>query len=76
MDRLRVFGNITDNNNRNTDIIVLGIPKGGVITADTVAKKLSTADFDILIPRKLPAPRNEELAIGATMEDGSTYLII
>ena len=41
-----------------------------------MAKKLSTADFDILIPRKLPAPRNEELAIGATMEDGSTYLII
>jgi predicted phosphoribosyltransferase len=41
-----------------------------------VAKKLSTADFDILIPRKLPAPHNEELAIGATMEDGSTYLII
>jgi len=40
-----------------------------------VAKKLSTnADFDILIPRKLPAPHNEEIAIGATMEDGSTYL--
>jgi putative phosphoribosyl transferase len=39
-----------------------------------VAKKLSTPNFDILIPRKLPAPYNEELAIGATMEDGSTYL--
>lgn len=40
-----------------------------------MAKKLSTtADFDILIPRKLPALHNEELAIGATMEDGSTYL--
>jgi len=52
--------------------IVLGIPRGGVILADLVAKKLG-ADFDILIPRKLGAPENEELAIGAVMEDGTSY---
>lgn len=52
--------------------IVLGIPRGGVILADIVAKKLG-ADFDIVIPRKLGAPENEELAIGAVMEDGTSY---
>lgn len=53
--------------------IVLGIPRGGVILADIVAKKLG-ADFDIVIPRKLGAPENEELAIGAVMEDGTSYI--
>jgi putative phosphoribosyl transferase len=53
--------------------IVLGIPRGGVILADIVAKRLA-ADFDIVIPRKLVAPENEELAIGAVMEDGTSYI--
>lgn len=53
--------------------IVLGIPRGGVILADIVAKKIG-ADFDIVIPRKLGAPKNEELAIGAVMEDGTSYI--
>jgi putative phosphoribosyl transferase len=54
--------------------IVLGIPRGGVITADIVAKKLSTLLFDIIIPRKLTDPDNKEQAIGAIMEDGTTYI--
>lgn len=53
--------------------IVLGIPRGGIILADIVAKRLA-ADFDIVIPRKLGAPENEELAIGAVMEDGTSYI--
>jgi putative phosphoribosyl transferase len=54
--------------------IVLGIPRGGVVTADIVAKRLSTDNFDIVIPRKLTDPDNKEQAIGAIMEDGTTYL--
>lgn len=53
--------------------IVLGVPRGGIILADIVASKLG-ADFDIVIPRKLGAPENEELAIGAVMEDGTSYI--
>jgi len=56
-----------------TPEMVLGIPRGGVILGDIVAKKLGT-DFDIVIPRKLGAPKNEELAIGAVMEDGTSYI--
>jgi len=54
--------------------VVLGIPRGGVITADIVAKKFSTLFFDIVVPRKLTDPDNKEQAIGAIMEDGSTYI--
>ena len=53
--------------------VVLGIPRGGVILADIVARRLGT-DFDIVIPRKLGAPANEELAIGAVTEDGTSYI--
>lgn len=54
-------------------VIVLGIPRGGVILADIVAERLGS-DFDIVIPRKLGAPDNEELAIGAVVQDGTSYL--
>jgi putative phosphoribosyl transferase len=50
--------------------IVLRIPRGGVITADVVARKLS-CKLDIIIPRKLTDPDNKEQAIGAIMEDCS-----
>lgn len=52
---------------------VIGVPRGGVILAEIVAKRLS-AGFDIVIPRKMGAPGNEELAIGAVMEDGTQYV--
>jgi putative phosphoribosyl transferase len=57
---------------KEEDVIVLGIPRGGVVIADVVATKLS-AEFDIVIGRKLRAPANKELAIGAVMEDGTAY---
>jgi predicted phosphoribosyltransferase len=58
---------------RNGPVLVLGIPRGGVVLADVVASRMG-ADFDIAIPRKLGAPGNEELAIGAVMEDGTEYV--
>ena len=57
-----------------SNALVIGIPRGGLITADIVAKKLSTNNFDIIIPRKLSDPDNKEASIGAIMEDGTTYV--
>jgi putative phosphoribosyl transferase len=51
--------------------MVLGIPCGGVITADIVAEKQNTHYFDIVIPRKLRAPDNKENTIGGMSQDGS-----
>ena len=56
------------------DIVVLGIPRGGVVIANIIAKKLSARYFDIIIPRKMTDPDNKEHAIGAVMEDGTTYI--
>src|SRR5919205_4078070 len=64
---------VIKNEEERKDSIVLGIPRGGVIVGDIIARKLS-CKFDIIIPRKLRAPHSEELAIGAIMEDGTTYL--
>ena len=53
--------------------LVLGIPRGGVIVAAEVAARLE-ADLDILVARKLPAPRQPELAIGAVTASGGRWL--
>ena len=54
------------------NVIILGIPRGGVVTADVVARKLK-CKMDIIVPKKLADPDNKEHAIGAVMEDGTTY---
>lgn len=44
--------------------VIFGIPRGGVVVAAVIAKTLN-APLDIVIPRKIGAPGNPELAIGA-----------
>jgi putative phosphoribosyl transferase len=46
------------------DAIVLGIPRGGVVVAREVARSLGLP-LDVVVPRKLGAPANPELGIGA-----------
>lgn len=53
--------------------LVLSIPRGGVVVAAPVARRLA-APLDVIVPRKLPAPHNEELAVGAVAEDGTLYV--
>ena len=55
------------------DLLVLGIPRGGVMIGAAVARELK-AELDVVIARKLSAPGNPELAIGAVIEGGETYL--
>jgi putative phosphoribosyl transferase len=47
-------------------LMVLAIPRGGVVVADEVAKTLS-APLDVVIARKLRAPQQPELGIGAVV---------
>jgi len=55
------------------DLIVLAIPRGGVVVGWEIAKSLKT-QMDLVIPRKIGAPHNPELAIGAVMQDGTSIL--
>ncbi|HEU4467902.1 MAG TPA: phosphoribosyltransferase family protein [Nitrososphaeraceae archaeon] len=56
------------------DVVVFGIPRGGVILAYTIYKNRSANYFDIVIPRKLGAPNNKELGIGAIIDKDTVYL--
>ena len=49
--------------------VVLGLPRGGVPVAYEVALALN-APLDILVVRKIGAPRQAELAMGAVGEEG------
>ncbi len=53
--------------------IVLGIPRGGVPVAVEVAREVG-GELAVIVARKLGAPGNPELAIGATTAEGAYYL--
>ena len=58
---------------RGTDALVLGLPRGGVVVAAEVARRLD-AELDVIVARKLGAPVSPELAIGAVTADGVQVL--
>lgn len=52
---------------RGARTLVLGLPRGGVAVADPIARALG-CELDVLVSRKLRAPSQPELAIGAVAE--------
>ncbi len=59
--------------NAANELIVLAIPRGGIILGDIIANHFQ-CNLDVIISRKIRAEFNEELAIGAMMPDGSYFL--
>lgn len=55
---------------KNTDAIVLALSRGGVVTGAKVAHLLNLP-LDIIVTRKIGAPRNKEYALGAIDLDGN-----
>lgn len=53
--------------------VVLAIPRGGVEIGGRIADRLA-APLDVIIPRKIGAPMDPELAIGAVTEEGEAIL--
>lgn len=78
-DRVDAGRQLADNLSKRSDltdpdnIVVLGLPRGGVPVAAEVAKALG-AELDVLVVRKLGVPYRPELAMGAVGEDGITVL--
>jgi len=58
---------------RGKDIVVLGLPRGGVPVANEVALALD-APLDVIVVRKLGLPFQRELGMGAIGEDGVRVL--
>ncbi|HKZ38509.1 MAG TPA: phosphoribosyltransferase family protein, partial [Chryseolinea sp.] len=83
IDHVRIFkdrrdagvelGKILERRYKDREVLVLGIPRGGVTVAHEVSKILN-GELSVVITKKLPHPLQEELAIGAVAEDGSFYL--
>jgi putative phosphoribosyl transferase len=55
------------------DVVVLGVPRGGVVVAFEVATALG-APLDVFLSRKLGVPGQTELAFGAVSASGERYL--
>ncbi len=53
--------------------LVLAIPRGGVVVGAVLAARLG-AELDVVLSRKLHAPWQPELALGAIAEDGLVYV--
>ena len=51
------------------NVIILALPRGGAVNAFQIAKELNLP-LDLVVPRKIGAPFNEEYAIGAITETG------
>jgi putative phosphoribosyl transferase len=54
------------------DVIVLAVPRGGVIIGEEIAKKLNCS-LDVIISKKITPPSSPEYAIGAITYDGTIY---
>jgi len=60
--KLAAFGN-------RPDVVILGLPRGGVPVACEIAKSLG-AELDVFLVRKVGVPGYEELALGAIASGG------
>lgn len=54
-------------------LIILAIPRGGVVVGKELAKALN-CPLDVIVTKKIGAPGNPELAIGAVGPDGTVVL--
>lgn len=68
----KIFGDGADSQERRQQLLILAIPRGGVITADVISSALN-AKLDVIVSKKIGAPYNPELAIGAIMHDGTFF---
>ena len=57
---------------KSPDLVVIAIPRGGVIVGHEIAKKLG-CKLDIAISKKITPPDNPEFAIGAITHDGTLF---
>lgn len=72
-DAGHTLAGLLDRYRDRNDVVVLALPRGGVPVGYEVATALH-APFDVFLVRKLGAPRQEELAMGAIASGGVVVL--
>lgn len=58
---------------RGRDAVLLGLARGGVVVASTLASRLHQS-MDVCVVKKIGSPFDSELAIGAVAPDGVSYV--
>ncbi len=58
---------------KGKDLVILAIPRGGVVVASEVARALG-APLDIVVTRKIEAPGEPEYALGAVTQEGDVIM--
>ena len=58
---------------KGSNVVVLGMPRGGVVVAREVAESLGAA-LDIVVTRKIGAPGEPEFALGAVTQEGDVIV--
>jgi putative phosphoribosyl transferase len=58
---------------RGRNVMVLGMPRGGVVVAREVAEALG-APLDVVVTRKIGAPGEPEFALGAITQEGDVII--
>src|SRR5260221_2818383 len=72
-DAGRVLAGLLEHYRGRDDVVVLGLPRGGVPVAYEIATALD-APLDVFVVRKLGVPGHEELAMGAIASGGAGRL--
>jgi putative phosphoribosyl transferase len=70
---VKVLDNVIISNNKKEQMVVLAIPRGGIIIGDVIASYFQ-CNLDMVVSRKIGADFNPELAIGAVMPDNSYFI--
>ena len=73
VERLRAEGVNGPRKVQTEKPLVLAIPRGGIEIGAVLARGLG-AELDVVLSRKLRAPHQPELALGAVSETGEVYL--
>ena len=73
VERLRAEGLAGPRQGETERPLILAIPRGGVEIGAVLARGLG-AELDVVLSRKLRAPQQPELALGAVAETGEVYL--
>ena len=60
-------------NQPTAEVVVLGLPRGGIVVAAPIARALGVP-LDFVVTRKLLAPNQPQLAIGAITDPGRAFL--
>lgn len=59
---------------KESPVVILAIPNGGVPIGLEVARAFNNAEFDVVIARKIPMPLSPEAGFGAIADDGTMIL--